>query len=139
METTFKKGDRVRLKAWVTGPKFGKGMEHLFPQGCVGIVAYSSPGAVWSKGEPYTALCVPTIPKKYKFLVAVEDLELMPERQVHVVKDGKVYELRNAAESGCCRNCHLLNKSGIGCQYPPAPCLGGFYNYQEVKSGKLVS
>ena len=135
METTFKKGDRVRLKAWVTGPKFGKGMEHLFPQGCVGIVAYSSPGAVWSKGEPYIALCVPTIPKKYKFLVAVEDLELMPERQVHIVKDGKVYELRKKEPSlPSCNSCDIMT-SPYTCR---TPCPG-YYNYKEVKSGKLVS
>ena len=136
METTFKKGDRVRLKAWITKTKLG-GLDRLFPQGCVGIVTRTQGCA---QGIPYLDLKVPTLEKSYhRVCVAVEDLELMPERQVHVVKDGKVYERRNASELGCCQTCHLLNKSGIGCQYPPAPCLGGFYNFQEVKSGKPVS
>ena len=135
METTFKKGDRVRLKAWVPNPMFGKGTEHLFLQGCVGVVSYTSPGAVWSKGAPYVALQIPTLPKKYKFLVSIEDLELMPERQVHVVKDGKVYELRKKEPSlPSCNSCDVMPSSAT-C---PTPCPG-YYNYKEVKSGKLVS
>jgi len=142
METTFKKGDRVRLKAWVTKPMFGKGMERLFPQGCVGIVSYTSPGEVWSKGAPYVALQIPTLPKKYEFLVSVEDLELMPEQQVHVVKDGKMYELRKGEGDvvgvGDCLHCAFR---GTNCSkvHNLDACTKGWYNYQEVKSGKLVS
>ena len=132
MENTFKKGGRVRLKAWVTKTKLG-GLDHLFPQGCVGIVT-GTQGCV--QGIPYLDLRVPTLKRTYhRVCVAVEDLELMPERQVHVVKDGKVYELRKKDPSlPSCNSCDVMTSSAT-C---PTPCPG-YYNYKEVKSGKLVS
>ena len=135
MATKFKIGNRVRLKAWVTKTKLG-GLDRLFPQGCVGIVTRTQ-GCV--QGIPYLDLKVPTLEKSYhRVCVAIEDLELMPERQVHVVKDGKVYERRNVEGVFCCKTCSFDNPDGF-CAFPKAPCEGGFYNFQEVKSGKLVS
>ena len=140
METTFKKGDRVRLKAWITKTKLG-GLDRLFPQGCVGIVTRTQ-GCV--QGIPYLDLRAPTLKRAYhRVCVAIEDLELMPERQVHVVKDGKVhvvkdgkvYEMRKSEPTKLpCIKCSL-SEFGKTC---PTPCPG-YYNYQEVKSGKLVS
>lgn len=135
MENPFKKGDRVRLKAWITKTSLG-GLDHLFPQGCVGIVTRLL-GNV--QGIPYLDLKVPTLEKSYhRVCVAIEDLEPMPEQQVHVVKDGKVYELRqHSPDSSSCWNCSFY---GLFCEYPPAPCLDDCgKNFQEVKSGKLVS
>lgn len=138
MTTVFKKGDRVRLKAWVTKAKLG-GLDRLFPQGCVGIVTRTQ-GCV--QGIRYLDLKVPTLEKSYhRVCVAVEDLELMPERQVHVVKDGKVYELRDneTTQKFACKRCDLCAKDGY-CSYVPAPCLNSWNtNFQEVTSGKLVS
>ena len=137
MEKTFKKGDRVRLKAWVTTPKLA-GADNLLPHGCVGICDGSDKAQIVN-AIPYVDVQTPKLPKTYhRAIVAIEDLELMPERQVHVVKDGKVYERRNVEGVFCCKTCSFDNPDGF-CAFPKAPCEGGFYNFQEVKSGKLVS
>ena len=132
METKFKIGNRVRLKAWITKTKLG-GLDRLFPQGCVGIVTRTQ-GCV--QGIPYLDLKVPTLEKSYhRVCVAVEDLELMPERQMHIVKDGKVYEMRKSEPAKLpCIKCSL-SEFGKTC---PKTCQI-HYNFQEVTSGKLVS
>ena len=132
MTTGFKEGDRVRLKAWVK-ELILKGSEKSFPQGCVGIV---STKVRHLYGTPYLDLQSPLTKRNHlRAFVAVEDLELMPERQVHIVKDGKVYELRKKEPSlPSCNSCDIMTSSAT-C---PTPCPG-YYNYKEVKSGKLVS
>ena len=134
METTFKIGDRVRLKAWVA-PRRASALGRLFEQGWVGVVkTYLN--------EPSNAVIVqhshnPEHPSG-ESAVYEQDLELMPERQVHVVKDGKVYERRNVEGVFCCKTCSFDNPDGF-CAFPKALCEGGYYNFQEVKSGKLVA
>ena len=132
MENTFKIGERVRLKAYVTKTKLA-GLDNLFPQGCVGIVTRTT-GNV--QGIPYLQLRVPTLEKAYhRVCVAVEDLELMPERQVHFVRGGKVYEMRKCCPPTLsCDTCRLRRK-GKPCPDVCSP----WNNYQEVASGKLVS
>ena len=139
MSTMFKKGDRVRLKAWVTEPIL-KGCEKTFYQGIVGVVD-SSVRKLY--GAPFVDLKVPTTKRGYlRAFVAVEDLELMPERQVHVVKDGKVYELRdnapNRVGTNLCAHCGLLwhCPNALDGNFS---CFRSVTNFQEVKSGKLVS
>ena len=135
METTFKKGDRVRLKAYVA-PRRASVICALFEQGWVGIVEDLRK---WSKGVVVLLRHLhntesPSAPFGQSF-VYVEDLELMPEKQVHVVKDGKVYELRKKEPSlPSCNSCDIMT-SPYTCR---TPCPG-YYNYKEVKSGKLVS
>jgi len=143
METpTFKKGNRVRLKAWVTKPKLA-GADNLLPRGSIGICKEGGIVHIGNNAIPYVAVQTPELPNTYhSAMVAVEDLELMPERQVHVVKDGKVYELRKGQGDvvgvGDCCHCAF---NGVNCSktHPSESCLDGWYNYQEVASGKLVS
>lgn len=134
----FKAGDRVRLKAWVTTPTI-HGSEECFPQGAVGIVA-SNVRKLY--GTPYVDLkCSGTKRDYLRAFVAVEDLELMPERQVHVVKDGKVYELRDTDKDRTTFDCPWCAFEGIECSQIPtiASCKNRRHNFQEVKSGKVVS
>ncbi len=142
METpTFKKGDRVRLKAWVTKPKLA-GADNLLPHGRVGICKEGGIVHIGNNAIPYVDVQTPELPKARRAIVAIEDLELMPERQVHVVKDGKVYELRKGQGDvvgvGDCCHCAF---NGVNCSktHPSESCLTSWSNYQEVKSGKLVS
>lgn len=138
METTFNIGDRVRLKAWITKTKLG-GLDNLFPQGCVGIVT-GDKGLGWR--IPYLSLKVQTLQRSYhRVCAAVEDLELMPERQVHIVKDGKVYELRNTDSKRNCYDCQDCAFRRMNCKAldPGSSCENGWKNFQEVTSGKLVS
>ena len=131
METTLKIGDRVRLKAWVA-PRRASALGRLFEQGWVGVVkTYLN--------EPSNAVIVqhshnPEHPSG-ESAVYEQDLELMPARQVHIVKDGKVYEMRKSEPTKLpCIKCSL-SEFGKTC---PKTCQI-HYNYQEVTSGKLVS
>jgi hemin uptake protein HemP len=136
--STFKKGDRVRLKAWVTKPKLA-GADKLLPQGRVGICDEQKANRIVG-GIPYVAVRTPELLRAYhRAIVAVKDLELMPERQVHIVKDGKVYELRRGrAGMLCCEKCEAcFNKAP--CELPLVHVCPPGYAYQEVTSGKLVS
>lgn len=136
METpTFKKGDRVRLKAWVA-PRRASVLGRLFEHGWVGIVQNSTK---YDEGVVVLVQhCHNDENVAGQSFVYESDLELMPERQVHVVKDGKVYELReHSPDYSSCRNCSFY---GLFCEYPPAPCLDECgKNFQKVTSGKLVS
>ena len=138
---TFKKGDRVRLKAWVTKPKLA-GADNLLPHGRVGICDEDSTALIVN-AFPYVCVKTPKLPKARRAIVAVEDLELMPERQVHVIKDGKVYELRNNEPAlhgtNLCRPCALFRYNCKEAQNGKHPCFKPGTNYQEVASGKLVS
>ena len=139
---TFKKGDRVRLGAWVTKPKLA-GADNLLPHGRVGICKEGGIVHIGNNAIPYVGVQTPEIPKTSSAIVAVEDLELMPERQVHVVKDGKVYELRNNEPAlhgtNLCRSCALFRYKCKEAQNGKHPCFKPGTNYQEVASGKLVS
>ena len=86
----YKEGDRVRLKAWVA-PRRASVICALFEQGWVGIVENSrkcSKGVVVLLRHQHNPEN-PSAPFGQSF-VYESDLELMPERQVHSVKDGKV-------------------------------------------------
>lgn len=141
METpTFKKGDRVRLKAWVP-PRRASVLGRLFEHGWVGIVQNST---------KYDEGVVVLVQHNHndenvagQSFVYESDLELMPEQQVHVVKDGKVYELRDNNPSSCevdlCKPCGLFHCDCSKAQKGRHSCFKLGTNYQEVASGKLVS
>lgn len=142
METpTFKTGDRVRLKAYAntTGLHY-----KYFNHNNIGIVGLQTDMyklVIVGKEHIVVRTAFPKNSRHHRYpfsAVPAEDLELMPERQVHVVKDGKVYELRQySPDNNACRNCSFY---GLSCEYQPAPCLDAFgKNFQEVSSGKLVS
>ena len=140
---TFKKGDRVRLRAWVQ-PRRASVLGRLFEHGWVGVVQNST------KYDEGIVVLVqhnhnpenPSAPFGQSF-VYESYLELMPERQVHVVKDGKVYELRNnnpaLRGTGLCKPCGLFHCNCSEAQNGRYSCLKPGTNYQEVTSGKLVS
>ena len=139
METpTFKKGDHVRLKAWVQ-PRRASVLGRLFEHGWVGIVQNS---AKYDEGVVVIVQhCHNDENVAGQSFVYESDLELMPERQVHVVKDGKVYELRYSDKDrgvfdcqDCAirlLDCHKIDRNGS--------CQGNWRNFQKVISGKLVS
>lgn len=141
--TKFKRGDRVRLKAWVTKPKLA-GADNLLPRGSIGICKEGGIVHIGNNAIPYVDVQTPELPNTYhSAMVAIEDLELMPEQQVHVVKDGKVYELRNNNPAlrgkGLCKPCGLFHCDCSEAQNGRYSCLKPGTNYQEVTSGKLVS
>lgn len=141
METpTFKKGDRVRLKAWVP-PRRASVLGRLFEHGWVGVVQNSA---------KYDEGVVVLVQHNHndenvagQSFVYESDLELMPERQVHVVKDGKVYELRNNKPAlrgtDLCKPCGLFHYNCLEAQNGRYSCLKPGMSYQEVSYGKLVS
>lgn len=137
--TMFKRGDRVRLKAWVSDKVFS-GSGTSFRQGDVGLVTRAQDG-LSGLSEFVGVESNRTKHVDIWHMIAEEDLELMPERQAHVVKDGKVYELRNTDKDRTTFDCPGCAFEFAECSQIPstAPCENGRYNFQEVKSGKVVS